>query len=50
MFQDERGYIAAAAAYAFILAPFTPFWMLNVLLSVLSMKYIFKKEITHEQI
>jgi hypothetical protein len=49
VFQDERGYIASAAVYAFILAPFTPFWMLNVLLALASMKYIFRKEIKHEQ-
>jgi len=31
VFQDELGYMAAAADYAFIFAPFTPCWMLNVL-------------------
>jgi hypothetical protein len=43
MFQDERGYIAAAATYAFILAPFTPFWILNVIISLFIYKQIKKK-------
>jgi hypothetical protein len=34
IFQDERGYYIAAAVYAFILAPFTPFWILNVIIAV----------------
>jgi hypothetical protein len=34
VFQDNRGYIAAAGVYAFILAPFTPFWILNVIIAV----------------
>jgi hypothetical protein len=34
VFQDERGYYTAAAVYAFILAPFTPFWILNVIIAL----------------
>jgi hypothetical protein len=34
VFNDNKGYMAAAAVYAFILAPFTPFWILNVIIAV----------------
>lgn len=34
VFHDDRGYMAAAAVYAFILAPFTPFWILNIIIAI----------------
>jgi hypothetical protein len=34
VFKDERGYYVAAAVYAFIMAPFTPFWILNVIIAL----------------
>ena len=45
VFQDERGYVAAAAVYAFILAPFTPFWILNVIIAVWFTKLLTKKHV-----
>jgi hypothetical protein len=42
VFQDERGYYTAAAVYAFILAPFTPFWILNVVIAVFLRNTIIK--------
>jgi hypothetical protein len=48
VFQDERGYIAAAAVYAFILAPFTPFWILNVIIAVFFVEKVFKKKLIKE--
>jgi len=45
VFEDERGYMAAAAVYAFILAPFTPFWILNVIIAVWFTKLFTKKYI-----
>ena len=45
VFEDERGYMAAAAVYAFILAPFTPFWILNVIIAVWFTKLLTKKHI-----
>jgi hypothetical protein len=42
VFNDNRGYVAAAAVYAFILAPFTPFWILNVIISLFIYKQIKK--------
>lgn len=45
IFQDERGYYAAAGVYAFILAPFTPFWMLNVIIAVWVVRLLTKKHI-----
>ena len=45
VFQDERGYVAFAAVYAFILAPFTPFWILNVIIAVWFTKLLTKKDI-----
>jgi len=44
VFQDERGYYTAAAVYAFILAPFTPFWILNVLIATFFVEKVFKKK------
>ena len=43
VFNDNRGYMAAAAVYAFILAPFTPFWILNVIIAVWFRKKIWSK-------
>jgi hypothetical protein len=34
VFKDEKGYYVAGAIYAFILAPFTPFWILNVIIAI----------------
>jgi hypothetical protein len=45
VFKDERGYVAAAAVYAFILAPFTPFWILNIIIATLVLKLLGKKHI-----
>jgi len=45
VFKDERGYVVAAAVYAFILAPFTPFWILNVIIAVWVFKLLTKKHI-----
>jgi hypothetical protein len=42
VFQDERGYYTAAAVYAFILAPFTPFWILNVIIALFLRNTIIK--------
>lgn len=47
IFNDSNAYIISASIWTFMILPFTPFWMINVLISVLCMKYIFKKEITH---
>ena len=44
VFQDERGYYTAAAFYAFILAPFTPFWIFNVLIATFFLEKVFKKK------
>jgi hypothetical protein len=44
VFQDERGYIAAAAVYAFILAPFTPFWILNIIIAIWFRKLLLKNK------
>jgi hypothetical protein len=48
IFQDERGYIAFAAVYAFILAPFTPFWILNIIIAVFFLEKVFKKKLIKE--
>jgi hypothetical protein len=45
VFQDNRGYIVAAAVYGFILLPFTPFWILNVIIAVFVVKLFGKKHI-----
>jgi hypothetical protein len=45
VFNDERGYYAASAVYAFILAPFTPFWILNVIIAVFFVEKVFKKRL-----
>jgi hypothetical protein len=42
LFDDIRGYYAAASVYAFILLPFTPFWILNVIIAVALKKTILK--------
>ena len=34
VFKDEKGYYVAGVVYAFILAPFTPFWILNILIAI----------------
>jgi hypothetical protein len=34
VFNDEKGYYVAGVVYAFILAPFTPFWILNVIIAI----------------
>jgi hypothetical protein len=43
VFEDKKGYYAAAAVYAFILAPFTPFWILNVIIAVWIKNLLLKK-------
>jgi len=43
LFDDIRGYYTAGAVYAFILAPFTPFWLLNVLIAYTILKFTQKK-------
>jgi hypothetical protein len=45
VFNDERGYYTAAAVYAFILAPFTPFWILNIIIAVFFVEKVFKKRV-----
>jgi hypothetical protein len=45
VFSDNMGYMAAAAVYAFILAPFTPFWILNVIIAVWVVKLLTKQHI-----
>jgi hypothetical protein len=45
LFNDDRGYIAFAAVYAFIMAPFTPFWILNVIIAVFFVEKVFKKRL-----
>jgi hypothetical protein len=43
VFKDQNGYYVAGAVYAFILAPFTPFWILNVIIAVWIKNMLFKK-------
>jgi hypothetical protein len=45
LFQDEGAYMAAAAVYAFILLPLTPFWILNVIIAVWFTKLLTKKHV-----
>lgn len=44
VFQDARGYYVAGAVYAFILAPFTPFWILNIVIAYFFMRIIWKRK------
>ena len=44
VFQDARGYYVAGAVYAFILAPFTPFWILNIVIAYFFMRVIWKRK------
>jgi hypothetical protein len=44
VFNDQNGYWVASAIYAFILAPFTPFWILNVIIARFFNKNIFKAD------
>jgi hypothetical protein len=43
VFNDNVGYMVASGVYAFILLPFTPFWILNVIIAVWFRKKIWSK-------
>jgi len=42
LFNDVRGYHTFIAIYTFIMLPFTPFWILNVLIAVALKKTVLK--------
>jgi hypothetical protein len=43
VFNDNVGYMVASGVYAFILLPFTPFWILNVIIAVWFRKKVWSK-------
>jgi hypothetical protein len=42
VFNDEKGYYVAGVVYAFILAPFTPFWILNIMIAIPIKNYLLR--------
>jgi hypothetical protein len=45
VFKDERAYVLATSIWAFLLTPFAPLWIPNVLIAVWFTKLLTKKHI-----
>lgn len=43
VFKDQNGYVIAGSIWAFMMLPFTPFWILNVFIATYILKLLNKK-------
>lgn len=44
IFQDNRGYIVAGTIWTIFMLPFTPLWVVNILLAYFLLRLIWKKK------